>query len=242
MFENIYLDTETTGLDGSAEIIQIGIVADDGRVLFDSLVQCQGDIPEQASAVHGITKDDLLNAPTWPQIHETVCKLLLSAEKLKIYNASFDLRMLRQTAARYDLQLPDLQGFCVMKAYGNLFFDGDWIKLTEACHYEKIDISTLPAHNAVGDCQMTRLLDCQIMKEEQRRRIRLERREALKAKKMKLVPPNADDFPYFGQCYRPDGFKTMSQLNKRDLATFEFAGTCCNTFGDRGFLFKPKGD
>ncbi len=68
----VYLDTETTGLDSRSEIIEICILDHDGRVLLDSLVQPVGDIPADASAVHGITTAMVQDAPTWdvlwPQI------------------------------------------------------------------------------------------------------------------------------------------------------------------------------
>lgn len=242
MLNTIYLDTETTGLDNNAEIIQLGIIDEEGRVIFDSLVKCEGDIPPEASEVHGIKKIDLVDAPTWPEIHDKVAGILQKASRIKIYNASYDLRMLKQTADRYCLDLPrlGLKTFCVMKAYGNMHFDGEWIKLTDACAYENLDVSHIQAHNAIGDCEMTRMLDREILKEDSRRKKRADYRESLRKKRMALVPSNLSDFPDFGQAYRPTGYKTMSQLNKRDLKLFEFAGRCCDTYGNRGYLFKPK--
>lgn len=238
--EIVYFDTETTGLDGDAEIIQVGLINQDGDVLLDTLVKCQGDIPKNASDIHGITKEDLADAPTWPEIHDQVFEILSTATQVKIYNASYDLRLLRQTRKRYDLEAPNVYAHCVMKAYGNLHFDGTWIKLTDACDYENIDINELQAHNAVSDCQMTRLIDIEIVKEDNRRKKRSDYREKLKQQKLALVPSDISSYPYYGQAYRPDGFKTLSQLTKRDLSKFEFAGTCCSSFGDRGYLFKPK--
>jgi len=39
---------------------------------------------------------------------------------------------------------------------------------------------------------------------------------------------------------RPDGYKTFTQLNLRDLPHFKYAGTCCNSKGELGHIFKPK--
>lgn len=235
-----YFDTETTGLGPEAEIIQVGIIDGLGNVLMDTLVKCEGDIPEEATAIHGISKEDLANAPTWPDIHEEVCALLSNIEFLKIYNASYDLRLLRQTAKRYDLDVPKIRALCVMREYAGLHFDGEWIKLTEACHYENIETKNLKAHDAIADCQMTRLLDIEIGKEKEKRKKRKAQREKLKEEKLALVPGNVEEYPDFGMGHRPKGYKTLSQLNKRDLKSFEFAGVCCDTYGGKGYLFKPK--
>ena len=55
-----------------------------------------------------------------------------------------------------------------------------------------------------------------------------------------LVPENYNDYPYFGQSNRPDGYITLSKLPLKDADKFEYAGTCCDAYGNRGDLFKPK--
>lgn len=233
-----YFDAETTGLDLS-EIVQVGIVASDGRVLFDSLVQCQGDISQEAIEVHGITKDDLVSAPTWPEIHDQVCELLSQADLIKIYNARFDLRLLYQTAKRYGLEVPTIRAECVMVRYANLQCEGTWQSLSAACHYEAINITDFNAHNAVGDCQITRLLDIEIERLISKRKKAKAYKEKARLKKLSLVPSNIEGYPYFGAGLRPKGYKTLSQLKMSDLNQYEFAGMCCDTYGNRGHLFKP---
>ncbi|MEZ4497878.1 MAG: exonuclease domain-containing protein [Thermomicrobiales bacterium] len=46
----IYLDTETTGLDRTAEIIDIALVTNDGAVLFNTLVKPVRPIPSEIIA------------------------------------------------------------------------------------------------------------------------------------------------------------------------------------------------
>jgi hypothetical protein len=48
------LGTETTGIDGDAEVIEIAIIDIRGYVLLDTLIRPQGDIPAEATAIHGI--------------------------------------------------------------------------------------------------------------------------------------------------------------------------------------------
>lgn len=50
----IILDTETTGLDLSAEIVQISLFTIDGASLFDSFVKSTQLIPPEATAIHHI--------------------------------------------------------------------------------------------------------------------------------------------------------------------------------------------
>ena len=53
----VILDTETTGLDGSAEIISITVMSSTGEILLDTLLKPSGCIPQDASAVNGITDE-----------------------------------------------------------------------------------------------------------------------------------------------------------------------------------------
>ncbi len=61
----IFLDTETTGLDSSAEIIEIAVVDSGGTTLMNSLVRPLNPIPREASRIHGITEEMTRNAPMW---------------------------------------------------------------------------------------------------------------------------------------------------------------------------------
>lgn len=94
--KTVFLDTETTGFKSDAEVIQIGIIDLDGHVLMDTLVQCQGDIPDDAIEVHGITKESLTGAPLWTDIHHQLSQLLMDAELVIIYNDSFDIRLMQR--------------------------------------------------------------------------------------------------------------------------------------------------
>lgn len=238
----IILDTETTGFSDDAEVIQIGIVDLEGNVLMDTLVQCQGDIPQDATDIHGITKEMLIHAPQWSEVHEQLSELIHNAEYVIIYNNSYDTRLMKQTAKRYELDLPNYKTRCAMREYANTYFNGEWVSLSEAAHYEDVDTTNIKAHTAVGDCEMTRQVWLALETEKEKKAKRRAKRDELRKLKMELVPSDADsgDYTDYGQGWRPAGYKTLSQLRKRDLKHYEFAGTCCSSFGDRGYLFKPK--
>ncbi len=96
----VYLDTETTGLSEQDEILEICILEADGSVRFESLVKPRGPIAAAAYGVHRITKRMVKDAPTWDHVAPQV-QAALAGRRVAIYNAAFDLRLLRQSHALY---------------------------------------------------------------------------------------------------------------------------------------------
>lgn len=159
----VFLDTETTGLDTSAEIVEISIIDWNGNVLLDTLVKPRGLISPAASAIHGITAEMVAEAPTWPEVLLKVQEVL-SGKMGITYNASFDLRMMLQSCEAWGIEpLPCFNAktfFCAMLEYSHWRAIPDnyrkrnrWISLTEACRHE--GVSLLNAHRALADCYMT---------------------------------------------------------------------------------------
>ncbi len=90
----VILDTETTGLDGRAEICQVAAISSrTERVLVDALVKPHRPIPVDATRVHGITDADVSEAPQFSQIMSGNLGELLddTSIPLCIYNAEYDL-------------------------------------------------------------------------------------------------------------------------------------------------------
>ena len=114
----VFLDTETTGFYKTDEIVEICIVDHDGEVLLDSLVKPRRSIPIQASRVHGITDKMVQNAPTWREIWPKV-QAILTGRKVGIYNASFDLRLIKQSHRENGMGWESIgaSAFCIMKLY-----------------------------------------------------------------------------------------------------------------------------
>ena len=96
----VFLDTETTGLDTGAQIIEIAIIDGTGDVIVDLRLKPSVPIDERAQAVHGISIEDLADFPQWPEV-EPAIKEALIGKKVVIYNADFDTRLLRQTATAF---------------------------------------------------------------------------------------------------------------------------------------------
>lgn len=95
----IYLDTESTGLGPSAEIVDVALVSGDGTVLFDSFVRPSCPIPPDASAIHGIYDHHVAGAPTWEELAPYLAVLLTGA-RVVVYNARFDSDLINQCCER----------------------------------------------------------------------------------------------------------------------------------------------
>ncbi|EXE21569.1 3'-5' exonuclease family protein, partial [Acinetobacter baumannii 1525283] len=91
----VILDTETTGLNNTAEIVEISLIDSNGNVLLDTLVKPKRKMraDNKAVAIHGITNEMLENAPKWDEIHDTFCNLI-RGKRVVIYNAKYDVRLL----------------------------------------------------------------------------------------------------------------------------------------------------
>ncbi len=153
----LILDTETTGFSNDAEVIDIAIVDCAGNVKLNTLIQCQASIPAEAKAVHHINELMLRSAPTFEQIWPKL-ERLLSTHEIIIYNAEYDIRLLKQTAKRYKLDLPEMKVHCLMKHYSSYVgitsshVEGYRnLKLAAACIHFRIEQTE--AHRALVDSQ-----------------------------------------------------------------------------------------
>ncbi|MFZ0533663.1 MAG: 3'-5' exonuclease [Anaerolineales bacterium] len=160
----VYLDTETTGMHISAEVIEIGVIDDHGNVLFDQLIRPRGRIDPAAARVHGITYEMLADAPTWEQVWPQAETILLG-KMIGVYNVEFDLRLIKQSNNRSWLRSGLLDGnfFDIMKLYARYF--GDWDSYHKSFRYQSLELAgrqcgiQLPnAHRAVDDCLLTRAI------------------------------------------------------------------------------------
>ncbi|MDX9866189.1 MAG: 3'-5' exonuclease [Anaerolineaceae bacterium] len=159
----VYIDTETTGLDKTAEIVEIAIIDHDGSILFDELVKPARPIPADAAAVHHITNDMVASAKTWA-VHWPIIRSILFGRVIGFYNEEFDMRMIRQTHQNVGLPWKEnFQTFCVMKMYAQ--FAGQIDPRRRTYKYHKLENAgrdcgiPLPnSHRAADDTLLTRAL------------------------------------------------------------------------------------
>ena len=161
----LYLDTETTGIDSSSEIIEICIIDEDGSSVFESLVKPAGMIPFDVIQIHGITDEMVQNAPRWMEVWPEAEKIL-SGRQIGVYNSDFDLRLMRQTHSRYRIRWqipPATHFFCIMKLYAQFY--GEWNRSRGSYRWQSLEMAgrqcriPLPnTHRARDDSQLARAI------------------------------------------------------------------------------------
>lgn len=160
----VFLDTETTGIGLSDVVIEVAIVDHDGVMLYNSLINPERPIPEDSSRVHGITDEMVRDAPTIRQAWDEI-ESRLRQRAIGIYNAEFDLRLLKQSALLAGLpwRIEENQAFCVMKLFAAWY--GEWNKrhsdfksqkLEFAGQFCALDLSN--SHHALDDAKLTAAL------------------------------------------------------------------------------------
>lgn len=157
----VYIDTETTGLEKTDEVIEISIVDHDGSQLFTSLIKPSRAIPIEAQKIHGITNEMVATAQSWPILWPTI-RNYLYGRTIAAYNAPFDLRMMEQSHARYKIPWRENLKFVdVLPLFSD--YRGIWNPVRGSMRYFKLeeagqffDISLPNAHRSTADSLLTR--------------------------------------------------------------------------------------
>lgn len=156
----LFLDTETTGLDGQAEIVEIAVVDAQGTVLLDTLVRPLRPIPPEVQAIHGITDRMVAGAPRWPEVHAELMRLFRERPRAVVYNAAFDRRVIAQTAQQHCLPPPTAEWHCAMLRYAA--YAGERHPVTGKYRWHRLDRAAAalgiprPTHRALGDALVCR--------------------------------------------------------------------------------------
>lgn len=147
----VILDTETTGLRSHDQVIQIGVLGGYGNVLIDNqLIRPTCDMSAEAQGVHGISLEQLKDAPTYLEYLPTL-REILSGRIIVIFNAAFDTRILAQTARDVTRSTDPwnykfgIEVQCAMIEYSH--YKGEFSN-------SKLRWQKLPSgsHNALADC------------------------------------------------------------------------------------------
>jgi len=88
----VFLDTETTGLSFDDRILEIGVVDENGRVLFQSLTNPETPISKRIQAITGFSDEMIQNQPKLSDLVFQLRELFKTAGPVVIYNANFDRR------------------------------------------------------------------------------------------------------------------------------------------------------
>lgn len=138
------LDSETTGLDSDAEIIELAIISISGETIYNQRFKPVNNIPEEVSEIHGITDKDVQNCPTFKDEYETI-RSILENKTVLIYNASYDTRLLEQTCMKWNLNDIAFTSICIMEKMMKFYDSRRYISLANASGEETL-------HGALEDC------------------------------------------------------------------------------------------
>lgn len=167
--KTVFLDSETTGLDG-ARFVELGVIDAQGNTLINQRIDPMADITAKAAEIHGIQPWMLVGQPRFFEIFQDVAAVL-AGKRLVIYNVRFDGDVFLDEIKRMgglDTRYQHLQGMlhlrgmhCAMFLYAQ--FHGQfheywgnftWQKLVKASDVFDVQVA-LPPHSAVGDCLRT---------------------------------------------------------------------------------------
>ncbi|MGH7813379.1 MAG: SCP2 sterol-binding domain-containing protein [Candidatus Binataceae bacterium] len=147
----LIIDTETTGLRGIDEVVQIGLLAADGTAVMDSLVRPvkRKTMPREAFEIHGISMEMLAGAPTYRELAPRLLEIV-RYKTLISYNAAYDSRLLNQTALRSGGPKVPSHWECAMIQYARFF--GQWDDWKNDYKWQRLPRAE---HGAIGDCRAT---------------------------------------------------------------------------------------
>lgn len=155
----VALDLETTGLEAGNRIVEVGCVEIIDRDLtgrqYQSYVNPGREIEEGAQRVHGITVEQLVGEPEFPEILDEVLEFVRDAEVL-IHNAGFDLGFLNHElelagrAGKFEdccLEVTDTLALAREKSPGGSSLD-------QLCDYYQVDRRQRERHGALLDARL----------------------------------------------------------------------------------------
>lgn len=155
-------DLETTGIDPASDrIVSIGLIDETDRE-YSLVVDPGVPIPERAAEVHGIRDADVAGAVPAAQgvawLAEWISVAIDRGVPLVVYNAPYDLSMLRAEMERHGLEPLDWERLLVLDP-----MVVDWgiekgrfgpRKLTQVCEYYEVALDD--AHDSLADARAAR--------------------------------------------------------------------------------------
>ena len=161
MMRQIFLDTETTGLDPNQghRIIEVAAIEFINRQTtnnrFHFYVNPQREIDAAAQEVHGITLDFLSDKPFFKDIATDFISFIKDSE-LVIHNAAFDVGFLNMEFGKIGLDKLDsyCDGIIDSLKFAKELRPGQRNSLDALCRAFSVDNSTRSLHGALLDAQL----------------------------------------------------------------------------------------
>jgi DNA polymerase III epsilon subunit-like protein len=162
MYKIVVFDVETPNLYNN-RICAIGItVIENGEIIYSkySLVNPECDFDNTCIGIHGIHPKDVMDAPMFPAVWETIRDLFCSHLVAFHSGSCFDLRVLLKTLSAYDIEESLVYYIDTVTIARSMIKDTENHKLSTLCEKFCID---LEHHNAGSDSDAcAKLLLCLI--------------------------------------------------------------------------------
>lgn len=154
--EIIIIDTETTGLTGRDEVLQLSIINYNGETLFDEYVKpLKKKTWAAAEKIHGISRDYVANCNNLVDYQKQLEKIFKSHKLVVGYNLGFDLRMIKQSGIDPDSALFSMYTYDVMMTYKKSRNLGPFPKLKDCATDLGYTWDDTKAHGSLYDSQAT---------------------------------------------------------------------------------------
>jgi DNA polymerase-3 subunit epsilon len=105
----VFFDLETTGVDTAkdriVEISMVKVMPNGDEIVRTRLINPQMHIPEDATAIHGITDDDVKEQPTFSQIAKSLAQFIEGCDFGGFNSNRFDLPVLAEEFLRADVDI-----------------------------------------------------------------------------------------------------------------------------------------
>jgi DNA polymerase-3 subunit epsilon len=154
----VFIDTETTGIDSQAEVIQLAVVSWDERLIFNELIKPVDPISEEVSHIHHITDEMVVRCRDIRYFWSYITGKLVGENIVLGYNVHFDLRVLNQSSYRFkELKryLAPVLVIDVMQYLQYVTGSKRWLTLSDACESLRIQYSRDELHGAHVDAMLT---------------------------------------------------------------------------------------
>lgn len=152
----IVVDTETTGLEPSDEVISYGICTAHGTEISNQLIRpTRHTAWPEAEKINHISWEDVKHQPRLSELEEQLASLWANSALLVGYNIGFDQRLLHQSG----VNLPGIEAFDLMEAFARLHCQWNrhrqgyrWLRLADVAHIYGYQYE---AHDSLNDARAT---------------------------------------------------------------------------------------
>lgn len=157
----VFLDTETTGIDVSTghRVIELGAtVVKDGMHTneeFHQLLNPEREVDPEASLIHGFTLEDLVDQPLFHEIADAFVEFIRGREVF-MHNASFDVRFIDsefEHAGRSE-RMRDLCNVTDTMELAKEVHKSGQVSLDALCSKYAVDRTDRDKHGALLDSQL----------------------------------------------------------------------------------------